>query len=91
MRDLQGHGIGTSIHQDPGIPNFGKAGTGTVLREGMAICIEPMVNMGGYKVVFEKDGWTCRTKDGSLAAHYENTMLMHSDRVELLTCEENHE
>ena len=91
VRDLQGHGIGTSIHQDPGIPNFGKPGTGVTLKENMAICIEPMVNMGGYKVVFEKDGWTCRTKDGSLAAHYENTMLVCSDHVELLTLEEDYE
>ena len=89
VRDLQGHGIGTTIHQDPGIPNFGKSGTGVSLITNCAICIEPMVNMGGYKVMFDKDGWTCRTRDGSLAAHYENTMLVKTDGVELLTLEED--
>jgi len=88
VRDLQGHGIGTTIHQDPGIPNFGKAGTGATLITNSAICIEPMVNMGSYHVIFEKDGWTCRTRDGKLAAHYENTMIVKPDGVELLTLEE---
>ncbi len=91
VRELQGHGIGTTIHEEPGIPNFGKAGTGTKLRENMAICIEPMVNMGSRHVVFEKDGWTCRTRDGKWSAHYENTILVKKDGVEILTLEEDDE
>ncbi len=90
VRDLQGHGIGTTIHQDPGIPNFGKSGTGATLIPDCAICIEPMVNMGKYHVTFDKDGWTCRTRDGSLAAHYENTMIVLPDGVELMTLEEDY-
>jgi len=91
VRDLQGHGIGTTIHQDPGIPNFGRAGTGATLIPNCAICIEPMVSMGKYHVTFDKDGWTCRTRDGSLAAHYENTMLILPDGIELMTLEEDNQ
>jgi len=86
VREMQGHGIGTSVHEDPGIPNFGKAGTGVVLRKGMCICIEPMVNAGGRHIdISTEDGWTCRTRDGSLSAHYENTILITDDGVEIMT------
>ncbi len=88
VREMQGHGIGLSVHEDPGIPNFGKARTGVQLRENMAICIEPMVNMGSRHIKFDDDGWTCRTRDGKWAAHYENTLIITKTGVEILTLEE---
>lgn len=89
VRELQGHGIGHSVHEDPGIPNFGKAGTGHKLRENMAICIEPMVNMGSRHVTFGRDGWTCKTRDGKWSAHYENTLVITKDGVEIMTLEDD--
>ncbi len=89
VREMQGHGIGLSVHEDPGIPNYGKAGTGYQLRENMAICIEPMVNMGSRHIkISTLDGWTCRTRDGKWAAHYENTLLIKKDGVEIMTLED---
>jgi len=86
VREMQGHGIGTTVHEDPGIPNYGKAGTGVILRKGMCIAIEPMVNAGErYITISNEDGWTTRTRDGKWAAHYENTMLITDDGVELMT------
>ncbi|MDR0850074.1 MAG: type I methionyl aminopeptidase [Christensenellaceae bacterium] len=86
VRDLCGHGIGKTIHEEPPVPNFGKAGLGPKLHAGMTICVEPMVNAGDCQVIFDKtDGWTVRTKDGSDAAHYENTILITKDGVEILT------
>ena len=91
VREMQGHGIGLSIHEDPGIPNYGKAGTGYKLRENMAICIEPMVNMGSRHIKIDRDGWTCRTRDGKWAAHYENTILIKKDGIEIMTLEDENE
>ena len=86
VRPLTGHGIGRSMHEDPSVPNYGKKGTGIRLKAGMTICIEPMINMGTYKVTFDRsDGWTVRTADGYPAAHYENTVLITKDGVEILT------
>lgn len=86
VRALVGHGIGRDMHEDPSVPNVGKKGTGMRLKAGMTICIEPMINMGTYKVDFDKkDGWTVRTADGLPAAHYENTVLIKEDGVEILT------
>ena len=86
VRALTGHGIGRSMHEDPSVPNYGKAGTGIRLKSGMTICIEPMINMGTYKVNFNReDGWTVTTADGLPAAHYENTVLIKDDGVEILT------
>lgn len=85
VRDLQGHGVGCSIHEDPGIPNFGKAGTGEFLKEGMTIAVEPMLTMGTYEVYLCEDGWTVCTDDGMPSAHYENTLLITKDGVEILT------
>lgn len=86
VRALTGHGIGRNMHEDPAVPNYGKKGTGMRLKAGMTICIEPMINMGTYKVYFDrKDGWTVRTADGKPAAHYENTVLIKEDGVEILT------
>lgn len=85
VRALVGHGIGREMHEDPSVPNYGKRGTGMRLRAGMTICIEPMINAGTYKVVFHKDGWTVTTMDGKPSAHYENTVLITEDGVEILT------
>lgn len=86
VRALVGHGIGRDMHEDPSVPNYGKKGTGMRLKAGMTICIEPMINMGTYKVNFDRnDGWTVRTADGLPAAHYENTVLIKEDGVEILT------
>ena len=86
VRALVGHGIGKSMHEDPEVPNYGKKGTGMRLRAGMTICIEPMINMGTYKVKLDmRDGWAVPTADGKPAAHYENTVLIKEDGVEILT------
>ncbi len=85
VRELQGHGVGCQIHEDPGIPNFGKKGTGEFLKEGMTIAVEPMITMGSPEVFVAEDGWTVATDDGSMAAHYENTLLITKDGVEILT------
>jgi methionyl aminopeptidase len=85
VRDFVGHGIGRRVHEDPNVPNFGKSGKGPKLLEGMVLAIEPMVNMGTYKVKTLKDGWTVVTADFSLSAHYENTVAILSDGPEILT------
>ncbi|MCA9308983.1 type I methionyl aminopeptidase [Candidatus Saccharibacteria bacterium] len=85
VRDLVGHGVGHEVHEDPQIPNYGIAGTGEALKAGMTICIEPMSTLGGDDVVLEKDGWTISTKDGSLSAHFEHTILITKDSAEILT------
>ena len=85
VRDLVGHGIGTSLHEDPQVPNFGRAGHGVKLALGMALAIEPMVNEGSYKVCILDDDWTVVTQDGSLSAHYENTVVITRDGCEILT------
>lgn len=85
VRALVGHGIGREMHEDPSVPNYGRKGTGMRLKAGMTICIEPMINMGTHKVVFERDGWTVTTMDGQPSAHYENTVLITEDGVEILT------
>lgn len=85
VRDLVGHGIGTHLHEDPSVPNFGSAGKGVKLAAGMTLAIEPMVNAGHYKVCVLDDDWTVVTEDGSLSAHYENTVLITKDGYEILT------
>ena len=86
VRALTGHGIGSSMHEDPSVPNYGRKGTGMRLRAGMTICIEPMITMGTYKVYQDRtDGWTITTADGKPAAHYENTVLITENGVEILT------
>lgn len=85
VREYQGHGIGKDMHEDPGIPNYGKAGRGARLQEGMTICIEPMVMEGDPYIVELEDGWTIVTEDGSNAAHYENTVLITKNGPEILT------
>lgn len=85
VRNYCGHGIGKSLHEDPEIPNHGKAGHGVRLVKGMTLAIEPMVNQGAYATNTLKDGWTVITADGSLSAHYENTILVTDGEAELLT------
>ncbi|MDI9217420.1 type I methionyl aminopeptidase [Clostridium tertium] len=85
VRDFVGHGIGRVVHEDPDIPNFGKPGRGPKLAQGMALAIEPMVNLGSYKVKTLNDDWTVVTSDGSLSAHYENTIVILPDGPEILT------
>ena len=86
VRALTGHGIGRQMHEDPSVPNVGRKGTGMRLKAGMTICIEPMICAGTYKVDFNRnDGWTVTTADKRPAAHYENTVLITEDGVEILT------
>lgn len=86
VRALTGHGIGREMHEDPSVPNYGRKGTGIRLKAGMTICIEPMINMGTYKVDFSReDGWTVTTADKKPSAHYENTVLITEDGAEILT------
>lgn len=85
VRDLVGHGIGRELHEDPSVPNFGTAGRGVKLAAGMTLAIEPMITAGSYKVSILDDDWTVVTDDGSLAAHYENTVLVTRDGCEILT------
>jgi methionyl aminopeptidase len=84
-KDYTGHGVGTHLHEDPYVPNVGTAGTGPLLREGMVIAVEPMVNMGKVDLVVLDDGWTVKTKDGKNSAHYENTIVVTKDGYEILT------
>ncbi len=85
IKEFQGHGIGKEMHEDPGIPNYGKAGRGIRLEAGMTLAIEPMVIAGKPNILELDDGWTIITEDGSLAAHYENTILITEKEPEILT------
>ena len=85
VRELTGHGIGTSLHEDPIVPNFRKLTRGPKLQKGMTICVEPMITMGDRKVGWLEDDWTVATLDGSLAAHYENTIAITDGEPEILT------
>lgn len=89
VRDLVGHGIGTSLHEEPEIPNFKKVRRGIMLRPGMTLAVEPMINMGTKDVVWMDDGWTVVTEDLSLSAHYENTIVICEGKPELLTLTED--
>ncbi len=85
VRDYIGHGIGNALHEDPEVPNFGAEGRGPRLVSGMTIAVEPMVNIGTYKVKTLSDDWTVVTADGSLSAHFENTILITNNNAEILT------
>ena len=85
IREFQGHGIGKEMHEDPGVPNFGKAGRGLRLEPGMTIAVEPMVTEGNPDILELDDGWTIITEDGKLSAHYENTILITEKDPEILT------
>lgn len=88
VRSFVGHGVGTQLHEEPEVPNFGAAGRGPRLIPGMTIAVEPMVNAGTYDVRVLKDGWTTVTADGKLSAHYENTVLITDGEPEILTVTE---
>ncbi|MDK2853030.1 MAG: methionyl aminopeptidase [Proteiniphilum sp.] len=85
VRELVGHGIGKQMHEAPEVPNYGRRGTGPLLQNGMCIAIEPMINMGGRKVVFENDGWTVRTKDRKPSAHFEHTIAIRNGKADILS------
>ncbi|WP_294341400.1 type I methionyl aminopeptidase [uncultured Clostridium sp.] len=85
VRDFVGHGIGRKLHEDPNVPNFGKPGRGPKLTHGMTLAIEPMVNIGSFYTKTLRDNWTVVTSDGSLSAHYENTVVILETGVEILT------
>ncbi len=88
VRELTGHGIGRQMHQEPDVPNYGKAGRGTRIQKGMAFCIEPMINMGKRNVVLGHDGWAVCSADGLPTAHYENTVIITDNGPEMTTYEE---
>ena len=85
VRDFVGHGIGKKVHEDPEVPNYGKAGRGIRLSTGMTLAIEPMINAGGYGVRTLSDDWTVVTADGKLSSHYENTIALTDNGVVILT------
>ncbi|MEG8946821.1 type I methionyl aminopeptidase [Rosettibacter firmus] len=85
VRDLCGHGVGKHLHEDPQVPNYGKKGTGALIKNGMTLAIEPMINMGSYKVFVDSDGWTVKTVDGLPSAHFEHTIAIIDGKPEILT------
>lgn len=85
IKELAGHGVGVKIHEDPYIPNYGKKGTGLMLKPGMVIAIEPMITAGKQSIIIANDGWTIKTKDSSRSAHMEHTVLVTEDGAEILT------
>lgn len=89
VREFIGHGIGRNVHEEPDVPNYGTAGRGVRLCNGMTIAVEPMINMGTEKVIVLPDGWTVKTADGSFSAHYENTIAITPDGVQILTLIDN--
>lgn len=88
VRELVGHGVGKSLHEDPEVPNYGKRGKGVKIVPGMVFAIEPMINMGTKNVVQERDGWTIRTRDRKPSAHFEHMVAIYEDRTEILTTHE---
>jgi methionyl aminopeptidase len=91
VRDLVGHGVGRSYHEEPQIPNFGEPGRGPALQEGMTLAIEPMITAGGASVYLHDDGWSISTRDGSLAAHFEHTVAVLADGPRVLTAAKSRE
>ncbi|MBO5250114.1 MAG: type I methionyl aminopeptidase [Muribaculaceae bacterium] len=85
VREMCGHGIGKKMHESPEVPNYGRRGIGPVIKNGMCLAIEPMVNMGSRNVKIASDGWTCSTKDGKPSAHYEHTIAMVNGKPQILT------
>ena len=88
VRELVGHGVGKELHESPEVPNYGKRGKGPLLKEGMVIAIEPMINLGKKEIVQESDGWTIRTRDRAISAHYEHTVAIANGKAEVLTTHE---
>ena len=89
VRELVGHGIGTNVHEEPDVPNYGTKGTGPVLKVGMTIAVEPMLNLGTHKIYILDDDWTIITRDGKPSAHYEHTVVVTKDGYQILTGDDN--
>lgn len=85
VRELVGHGLGQSLHEDPQVPNYGKRGSGVKLKSGMVLAIEPMINLGKKNVFTEKDGWTVRTRDGKPSVHFEHDVCVRKDKADILS------
>lgn len=85
VRELVGHGVGAKLHEAPEVPNYGRRGTGPMLKSGMVIAIEPMINRGSRNILFERDGWTTRTKDGKMSAHFEHTIAVRPGKADILS------
>ena len=85
VREFVGHGIGKTMHEDPAVPNYGRRGSGAMLKKGMCIAIEPMITMGDRRVWLESDGWSVRTRDGKYAAHYEHTVAIDKGEADILS------
>jgi methionyl aminopeptidase len=85
VRELVGHGVGRKLHEAPEVPNYGRRGTGPLLKSGMVIAIEPMINQGSKNMTFERDGWTTRTKDGKMSAHFEHTIAIRHGKADILS------
>lgn len=85
VREMCGHGVGKRLHEDPDVPNYGRKGTGPLIKNGMCIAIEPMINMGSKNIVIERDGWTTRTKDRKPSAHYEHSIAIHNGKPDILS------
>ena len=91
VRELVGHGVGSNLHEEPDVPNYGKKGTGPLLKEGMTIAIEPMLNLGTHKIYILDDDWTIITRDGSPSAHFEHSVVVTKDGYRILTGDDNFE
>ena len=85
VREMVGHGVGRNLHEDPEVPNYGHKGFGPIIQNGLVIAVEPMINMGKKEIVIDDDDWTTRTRDGRPSAHYENTIAITDEGVEILT------
>ncbi|MBR6431376.1 MAG: M24 family metallopeptidase, partial [Muribaculaceae bacterium] len=85
VREMCGHGVGRKLHEDPDVPNYGRRGTGPLIKNGMTIAIEPMINMGSKNIVIERDGWTTRTKDFKPSAHFEHSVAIHNGNPDILS------
>ncbi len=85
VREMVGHGVGRSLHEAPEVPNYGRRGNGVMLKSGMTIAIEPMINMGSRKLIFEEDGWTTRTTDGKASAHFEHSVAVRAGKADILS------
>lgn len=85
VREFVGHGVGKKLHEDPEVPNYGRRGTGPLIKNGMTIAIEPMINMGSKNIFQEADGWTCRTRDRKPSAHFEHSIAVHHGKPDILS------
>ncbi|MBP5562268.1 MAG: type I methionyl aminopeptidase [Muribaculaceae bacterium] len=85
VREMVGHGVGRKLHEDPEVPNYGRRGTGPLIKNGMCIAIEPMINLGSKNIVIERDKWTARTKDRKPSAHYEHSVAVHHGKPDILS------